>query len=343
MRYFNLKGSQYIMMSTMIGKKTANAPSNIAFVKYWGKKNDILRLPANGSISMSLSGLATTTTVEFLSSLTKDDITIDGQQIENEGKRVKIHLDRIRKLASIKTYARVVSQNSFPSSTGLSSSASGFAALTVAATKAAGLTLSEKELSILARLGSGSACRSIPDGFVEWKDGSTDDSSYAVSIFPPDYFDIVDIVALTNTGKKDIPTSEGMKLAHTSPFFQTRIAGMDKKLELCKTYIKNKDVKAFGDLVEQEALNMHAVMMTSNPPLLYWTANTIALMKEIQIWRTTGLEAYFTVNTGQDIHVLCKSADAEAVVARLRTLKYVSDTILSTPSVGTKLSDSHLF
>jgi len=146
-------------------KATAIAPSNIAFTKYWGRKDEILRLPENGSISMCLSNLLTTTTVEFSPNYTKDEITINGGGLEeNEAERIIKHLDRVRKLANTNHKAKMVSNNNFPSGTGLSSSASGFAALSLAASKAAGLDLNEKDLSILARLGSGSACRSIPSG-----------------------------------------------------------------------------------------------------------------------------------------------------------------------------------
>jgi diphosphomevalonate decarboxylase len=326
-----------------MNKSTAIAPSNIAFIKYWGKIDGNLRLPSNGSISMNLSGLTTTTTVEFLPTLTEDDVIIDGEKIANEGKRVTEHLDRIRSLAKIQSFARVVSINSFPSSTGLSSSASGFAALAIAATSAAGLKLSEKELSILARFGSGSACRSIPDGFVEWSGGDTSESSYAQTIFPADYFDIVDVVALTNSGKKDVPTTLGMESAPTSPFFESRLKRMDEKLVLCKTYIKNKDFTAFGNLIEQEALNMHAVMMTSNPPLLYLRPQTIQLMNEIRSWRNDGLEAYFTINTGQDVHIICRRGDSEEVSKRVKTLECVLSIIINKPSAGTHLIKSHLF
>ena len=168
-------------------KATAIAPSNIAFIKYWGVKDEILRLPKNGSISMNLSNLLTTTTVEFNSNLTEDEISINETKESKEQNRVEEHLDRIRKLANLSQKAKVVSQNNFPTATGLSSSASGFAALSLAGAKAAGLNLSEKDLSILARQGSGSACRSIPDGFTEWLDGDTSETSYAVSLFPPDY------------------------------------------------------------------------------------------------------------------------------------------------------------
>src|SRR3989344_8520297 len=151
-------------------KAKAVAPSNIAFVKYWGRKDETLRLPENGSISMNLSGLQTTTIVEFSDKLEEDEIIINGVKEDLENNRAVKHLDRVRGLANIKTKAKVVTENNFPTGTGLSSSASGFAALTLAAAVAAGLKLSEKELSILARQGSGSACRSIPDGFVEWLD-----------------------------------------------------------------------------------------------------------------------------------------------------------------------------
>ena len=132
---------------------------------------------------MILSGLDTTTTVEFQNNLSEDDITIQGESEEGESGRVKKHLQRIREIAKIPTYAKVVSVNNFPKATGLSSSGSGFAALTIAATKAAGLSLSEKELSILARQGSGTACRCVCGGFVEWQDGTTSESSFAISRF----------------------------------------------------------------------------------------------------------------------------------------------------------------
>src|SRR5258708_814130 len=159
-------------------KITVKASSDVAFIKYWGKKDEKLRLPENGSVSMILYGLNTTTTVEFQKDLRKDEIEIDGEK-DGETKRVVEHLDRIRFIAKISDFARVVSKNSFPKGTGLSSSSSAFAALTIAGTKAAGLKLSERELSILARQGSGSACRCVCGGFVEWKDGNTSEDSYA--------------------------------------------------------------------------------------------------------------------------------------------------------------------
>src|SRR3989344_3339050 len=211
-------------------KQTAIGPSNIAFTKYWGKKSEELRLPENGSVSMTLSHLLTTTTVEFSEKYNKDKITLDGEELnQSKAERGIKHLDRIRKIANINLKAKVVSNHNFPSGTGLSSSASGFAALTLAASKAAGLNLSEKDLSILARQGSGSACRSIPSGFVEWLDGDTSETSYAKQIFPSNYWAIADVVAVVSEGKKEVPTSLGQQSASSSPFMAVRLRRMREK------------------------------------------------------------------------------------------------------------------
>jgi len=324
-------------------KATAVAPSNIAFIKYWGRKDDTLRLPENGSISMNLSNLLTTTTVEFSKDFKKDSVIIDNQEEQNEQKRVIKHLDRIRKLAKINYKAKVVSKNNFPTSTGLSSSASGFAALTVAATKAAGLNLSEKELSILARQGSGSACRSIPDGFVEWLDGDRNETSYAVSIFPPNYWDIVDIVAIVSDDKKAVPTSEGQKLAASSPFFEVRLSHIKDKIEKIKKSIRERNFVKFGELVEAEALELHAIMLTSNPSLLYWLPGTVEMMRFIRKLRQDGLPVYFTVNTGQDIHLIAQEQNSQVLIKKLKELDIVKEIIKNKSSEGTRLVEGGLF
>lgn len=349
-------------------KVTAVAPSNIAFIKYWGRKDEVLRIPENGSISMNLSNLLTTTTVEFNPDLTYDVVMLghsgnkakpkhpesptgmrDSGQArmtgfeQHEIKRVITHVDRIRSLAKIHYKAKVVSKNNFPTSTGLSSSASGFAALTLASAKAAGLNLSEKELSILSRQGSGSACRSIPDGFVEWLDGDTDKTSYSVSLYPPDYWDIVDVVAIVSKSKKEIVTSQGQKLANSSPFFSVRLAGIKEKINLIKKYMEEKKFSAFGELMEQEALELHAIMLTSTPSLIYWLPGTLKVMHAVRKWRQGELEVYFTVNTGQDIHLICQKKDVEKIVKKVEEVPDVQKTIVNYPSKGAYLIQDHLF
>lgn len=325
-------------------KATAIAPTNIAFTKYWGRKDEILRLPENGSISMCLSNLLTTTTVEFSPDYQKDEITINGGGVEEgEAERVIKHLDRIRKIANLTQNAKVASNNNFPTGTGLSSSASGFAALTLTAAKAAGLDLSEKDLSILARQGSGSACRSIPSGFVEWLDGDTSETSFATQIFPPEHWAIADVVAVVNEGKKEVPTSVGMQATHSSPFMAVRQTRMKEKNEKVKKLLAEKNFKELGPLIEQEALELHTIMLTQTPPLIYWTPGTLRIMKLTSHWRNEGIPVYFTINTGQDIHLICEQENVDKVQAKLKSLEEVKDIIINTPGEGARLSDQHLF
>ncbi|OGK16243.1 diphosphomevalonate decarboxylase [Candidatus Roizmanbacteria bacterium RIFCSPHIGHO2_01_FULL_39_12c] len=325
-------------------KATAIAPSNIAFIKYWGRKDEELRLPENGSIAMNLSNLQTITTVEFIPELKNDEMAIDGKKETGVGlKRVIRHLNRIRSLTKIKSMAKAVSENNFPRATGLSSSASGFAALTLAASKAAGLDLNEKELSILARQGSGSACRSIPSGFVEWLDGNTNSTSCAISIFPEDYWQILDVVVIVSYEKKEILTSEGQKLAKSSIFFPLRQRLIKNKIKECKRLIKNKDFRRFGELIEAEALELHAVMLTSEPSLIYWLPFTIKLINQVKSWRKEGIEVYFTLNTGQNLHLIVEEKDKDIIVKKLKKFKEIIKVIVNKPSIGARLTNKHLF
>ena len=318
-------------------KVTAVAPSNIAFIKYWGKKDEDLKIPANGSISMNLSNLLTTTTVEFSSDFKEDSVTINNENDLKQSAKVIKHLDLIRKKANIFLKAKVVSTNNFPDGTGLSSSASAFAALTLAASKGAGLDLNKKELSNLARQGSGSACRSIPDGFVEWV------GEEAKSLYPPDYWDIVDVVAIISQEKKHISSTEGQKFASSSPFFQTRLNSIDAKIKRFKKTLETKNFTEFGEIIEGEALELHAIMLTSTPPLIYWQPATLMIMKLVGKWRNEDLEVYFTINTGQDIHLIIEKKNLLKLEKKLKKIQEVRKIIINRPSTGAKIINKHLF
>ena len=318
-------------------KKTAIAPANIAFIKYWGKKDEKLRTPTNSSISMNLSNLLTTTTVEFNQEFAKDTVNIGRILDEKEGKRVIDHLDRVRKIARIISKAKVCSKNNFPSGTGLSSSASGFAALTLAATRAAGLTMSEKQLSTLARLGSGSACRSVPDGFVEW------DNFHGYTLYPPEYWDILDVVVVVSREKKEISSASGQRSASMSPFFKERLRLIKNKIIKIKQLIREKDFINFGQLVEDEALELHSIMLTSKPALIYFMPNTIKIIKLIQRWRQEGLAVYFTLNTGHNIHIIIENKNIQKLINRLKIVKELDQIIINKPYIGVRESTSHLF
>lgn len=316
-------------------KATAIAPANIAFIKYWGKKDDALRLPLNASISMNLSSAYTTTTVEFSKEYNTD--LVEGAFTPKEIQRIIAHLERIRGRAGVTLKARVMTKNSFPKGAGIASSASGFAALTVAAAGALGLKLSEKELSILARLGSGSACRSIPDGFVEWEEGQSSETSFARSIYPADHWDLRDIVCLVTSKQKDVGSSSGMENVKTSPLLDKRLAAIPGRIAKMKEALKIKNIQLLGEVIEEDCLDMHAVMQSQTPPLNYWTDETRQIMDAVRQWRKEGLSVYFTIDAGPNVHLICEGKDEKEVVRKITEIGGVREVIINKPAKGALL------
>lgn len=332
-------------------KATALAPANIAFIKYWGKADpptgeagDALRLPLNSSISMNLSACTTTTTVEFSDRYKEDSIeSTDGEFLQKEVNRVTKHLDRLRERAQTNQRAKVLTKNSFPKSAGVASSASGFAALTVAGAKALDLALSDNDLTILARLGSGSACRSIPDGFVMWHRGKSSQTSYAYSLYPYDYWDLRDVLVVVEASNKKISTTEGMEKVRTSPFWNRRLRDMPDKIKTMKKALATKNFRLLGEIIEAEAVNMHAVMMTQRPPLFYWNGATMELIRAVQLWRAEGLPVYFTIDAGPNVHLICEVKDEDTVVQKVKNLSVLEQVIVNQPSRGAHVVQNHLF
>ena len=311
-------------------KATAQASPNIALIKYWGNRDQALRLPSNPSLSMNLAGLTTTTQVEFNPTLKSDVLILDGREVTGAGReRVSRFLEQVRKETSevFQLFTRVESRNNFPAGAGLASSASGFAALAVAASAAAGLKLSEAELSRLARLGSGSACRSVPDGFVEWQSGADDRSSFAYSIAPADHWDLHDVVALIDVEHKSVGSTEGHAVADTSPLQPARVATAPERLAQARSAVLGRDFAALADVVERDSLMMHAVMITSTPSLMYWQPATIAVMQAVVQWRANGLAACTTIDAGPNVHVICTAEAADEVALRLRVIPGVRQVI----------------
>jgi diphosphomevalonate decarboxylase len=309
---------------------TAQSSPNIAFIKYWGNRDNALRLPVNGSISMNLNGLFTRTTVSFQPSLPFDELIINGHEVTGKGlQRVSYILDLVRGMAGIKENAEVMSENNFPAGAGIASSAAAFAALALASSRAAGLTLSEAQLSRLARRGSGSASRSIPSGFVEWKMGTGDDDSVAISIAPPEHWDLVDCIAIVNAGHKKTGSTEGHALAGTSPLQNARVADTPRRLDICRHSILKKDFETFANIIELDSDIMHSVMMTSNPPLMYWQAATVDIFHAVREWRASGLPVGYTVDAGPNVHVICLGDSAKEVEKRLREIPGVSNVLVA--------------
>jgi diphosphomevalonate decarboxylase len=317
---------------------TAQAHPNIAFIKYWGNRDDALRLPANGSISMNLDGLYTRTTVSFQRSLGYDELIINGREVAGSAlDRVTSLLDLVRQRAGLTLHAEVDSENNFFSGAGIASSASAFAALAMAASAAAGLKLNEAELSRLARRGSGSACRSIPGGFVEWAAGTGDEDSFATSLAPPEHWDLADCVAIVSEAHKPTGSTQGHALAGTSPLQAARVADAPRRLEICRRAVLDRDFQALAAIVELDSDMMHAVMMTSTPALHYWAAASLAVMAAVRQWRGDGMAVCSTVDAGANVHVVCSSAHKADAAARLRTIAGVKDVLVGGVGGGASL------
>jgi len=317
---------------------SAIAHPNIAFIKYWGNRNHELRLPSNGSISMNLAGLETRTTVRFDSALAADTLQLNGAPAAlAQVARVAGILDLVRGMAGLNEYAEVTSSNNFPSGSGIASSSSAFAALALAASAAAGLALDEAALSRLARRGSGSASRSVPAGFVEWQAADTDEQSYAASVAPPDHWDLVDSIAVISEEHKTVGSSAGHPLADTSPLQAARLAGAEQRLAHARAAILQRDLPALAAVMELDNHLMHAVMMTSQPPLLYWQPPSLAVMQAVAAWRVDGLQAGYTLDAGPNVHVLSAIADAAEVAARLGQIPGVLRVLQAAPGGAARL------
>jgi diphosphomevalonate decarboxylase len=319
-----------------VSRATAIAHPNIAFVKYWGHADAALRVPANPSVSMNLHCLSTVTTVVFDEALSEDVVSIDGRPASpHAARRVTAHLDRIRALAR-DAPARVVSESNFPAGAGIASSASAFAALTLAASRALGLSLSEAELSALARLGSGSACRSVPAGFVEWTvdEGGT---SFARSIAPPEHWALCDCIAIVSTRHKQITSLDGHDSAPGSPLHRARTTHAAEMAEACCEAILRRDLTRVGEIAERDAVMMHAVAMTGAPPAYYWTPDTLRVIHAVIDWRAQGVPVYYTIDAGPNVHCLCARDDRDRVARRLAGVAGVKEVLQACPGGGAHL------
>ena len=325
---------------------TAVAGTNIALVKYWGKRGGPLNLPAAGSLSLTLRELDTRTTVRFggapespRAGGSRDRITLNGRDADDKTRRrVGAFLDLVRARAALDEPAEVVTENSVPTAAGLASSASGFAALALAASRAAGLVLPAEELSALARQGSGSAARSIFGGFVEMRPGTREDGTdaHAVPILQlDDAWPLRMVVAVTSEGEKAIGSTEAMqRTAATSPYYRGWIDSVEGDLRDARAAIAERDLRRLGAVAERSALRMHACALAADPPILYWSAATMAAMLTVRDLRARGIDAFFTIDAGPHVKVLCEAAQAAVVAGALEATPGVRRTIVASPGPG---------
>lgn len=310
----------------------ARARSNIALIKYWGKAEGGLNVPAVGSISITLDGLWSETRVRFDASLPGDALVLDGQRREDRLARVSAFLDIVRGLAGVDTRASVESTNNFPTGAGLASSASGFAALAAAAAAALGLELSDRELSILARRGSGSAARSIFGGFVEMHAGSAADGSdsYAEPLLPGEQWPVEVVVAVTDAAEKAVASGAGMTLsAQSSPYYAAWVDTHPADMAGARAAIEARDFAALADVAESSCMKMHAAAMAGRPPLVYWNGVTVELIHRVRALRADGLDVFFTIDAGPQLKAVCAPGTGADVEAALAAVPGVRQTLLT--------------
>ena len=328
---------------------TAAAHPNLALVKYWGRRDDELNIPTNSSISLNLDAATSTTQVHFREDLPADRVTLNQQPADHETHaRVSRFLDHVRRLADISLAAEVDSFNDFPTAAGIASSASAFAALALAASRAAGLELDPRQLSILARKGSGSASRSVPAGYALWHAGTDDDSSYAEQLAPPEHWDLRVTSVLLDSSPKEVSSSAGHRAAWCSPFFQARLDQLPGTLETVRRALLDRDWDRLAPAVEREAVSMHAVAITSCLPdspwlsgLYYWGPKTLSLIHAVQSWRQAGIPVCFTIDAGPNVHLLCEGRTQPTLEAQLRPLmdELEADFFVSRPGRGAWIVD----
>lgn len=301
-------------------KFRSKAHSNIALIKYWGKENEEFIIPKNSSLSLTLDALYTETEVSFIEDENDGDIFYLDGELQDEGQHIKLskYIDIFRKLSGIKKSVLVNSYNYVPTAAGLASSASGFAALAMALNKLFKLNYSNEEITKLARRGSGSASRSIFGGFVEWVKGNKQENSYARKIDDAQW-DIAMIILVLKNEKKEISSRVAMKQTiETSPLYNAHVESCEKDLENIKQAIKNRDFTALGKIAEHNAMKMHATMLSSNPPIIYFKEDSIRAIEKVKSMRAKGHEIYYTMDAGPNVKILCRKSETQSIVEELK-------------------------
>jgi diphosphomevalonate decarboxylase len=316
---------------------TAIAHPNIAIIKYWGKRNETLNLPAAGSLSLTLGPIGTRTTVTW--GQNTDSLTLSGQMLTGrELTKVSRFLDLVRAMRPELGGAAVVSANDFPTASGLASSSSAFAALAVAATRAAGLQLDEQSLSMLARQGSGSAARSVCDGFARMHGGKRQDGTdaWAETVFASDHWDLRVVIGVTTEAQKEVKSTDGMNLTmRTSPYYQAWVDSVEPSIDQTIAAISARDFARLAELAEASALQMHASAIAAVPGVLYWRGATVELIHAVRQWREReGVPVFFTIDAGPHIKVFTPAENAANVAARLQQVPGVVRTLLTHPAPG---------
>jgi diphosphomevalonate decarboxylase len=313
---------------------TAIAQPNIALIKYWGKRDVERNLPAVGSISITLRELHTRMTVAFDETLVGDSLTVNGKEDEKMLPRLSACLDRVA--GSDRARARIASTCNFPIAAGLASSASSFAALTVAGSAAAGKSHTRDELASLAGEASGSAARSLLGGFVELT--NTDTGIQVDEICAADDWPLDVVVAITETGPKPVGSTEAMEISRqTSPFYKSWVAQQAGDLATARTAIADRDFAKLAAIAEHNCLKMHSIMWASRPPMVYWNAATMRCLQTIRGLQGRGLAVFLTIDAGPQVKAVCLPETTADVENALRETPGVTEIMTTGLGAGARL------
>ena len=307
---------------------TASAHPNVALIKYWGKQDVATNLPAVGSLSLTLGGLTTRTTVNFSAELQRDELTINGASDDVAISRVSRCLDMLRQHAGVDLCASVTTTNDFPTGAGLASSASGYAALVKAAAAALQVDISGDELDLIARIGSGSAPRSLHAGIVLLEKIADHTGTHCHSVAAPDDWPLSVVVAVTSRQPKDVSSTGGMESSRTtSPTYQAWVDTHSADLAAGLKFVEQRDFMALAEISEHSCLKMHAVAMSSLPPLVYWSGATVACMQRVRELRQSGVPVFFTIDAGPQLKAVCLPEAVGEVHAALAEVPGVLDVL----------------
>lgn len=329
------------------GGATAVAHPNIALVKYWGKRDERLILPCTDSLSMTLDVFPTTTSVRLDDGAAQDAVTLNGVPAAGEaGRRITAFLQLVREMSGVERRSVVDSRNTVPTGAGLASSASGFAALAVAAAAAYGIGLDARGLSRLARRGSGSASRSVFGGFAVWHAGpegaaaaEADLASYAEPVPVAAGFDPALVIAVVSAGAKAVSSREAMRrTVETSPLYRPWAVSSTGDLADMRAALGRGDLDAVGEIAERNALGMHATMLAARPAVRYLSPATVTVLDRVLQLRRDGVGAWATMDAGPNVKVLCRRADATRVADAVRGAVPDGTVIVAGPGRGARLA-----
>jgi phosphomevalonate decarboxylase len=321
----------------MIMKSSAIAHPIQGLIKYHGLRDETLRIPFHDSISVATSPTASHTTIEF-GKFKKDMASVDGRKLSGrEMERVLAVVDEVRRRAKVREKFKMASKNNFPSNVGLGASASGFAALALAASDALGLGLAQEQISVIARRGAGSATRSVTGAFSRWKAGFADDESYAYQIASEE-FQMGIVVALIPAFKY---TENAHRAVLTSPFFHSRLAFVHEALAEMENAVRRRDIRRIGMLAERDSLILHGITMTSLDEMMLWRPETVKVILEVRKMREEGLPAYFSIDTGATVYVNTEPRHVKLIERRIRKLGI--KTIICGVGGSARIVKEHLF